>query len=70
MPYLQSTAIRALAYDDKAHALRATFRDNGRTYEYRDVPEELYDALLFADSIGAFFNAYIRDRFPFREVFS
>jgi hypothetical protein len=32
------------------------------------VPQELYDRLLFADSIGAFFNRHIRDRFRFREL--
>ncbi len=68
MPTVQSAAIRSLAYDDEARTLRATFRDSGRTYEYRGVPEELYDALLFADSVGAFFNDNIRDRFPCEEL--
>ena len=68
MPFVQSAAIESLAYDEAAHALHATFRDNGRSYVYKNVPQELYDALLFADSIGAFFNAHIRDRFAFEEI--
>jgi hypothetical protein len=68
MPYVQSSAIESLAYDQAGHHLRATFRGSGRTYEYDEVPQELYDALIFADSIGAFFNAHIRDRFAYREV--
>ena len=28
-----------------------------------DVPQEVYDCLIFADSLGAYFNADIRDRF-------
>jgi hypothetical protein len=68
MPYLQSAALLAVSYDETRHALRATFRDNGRTYVYEGVPQELYDALLFADSIGAFFNSHIRNRFAFREA--
>lgn len=68
MPVLQSAALEAVFYDDTRHTLRATFRDTGRTYIYEGVPQELYDALLFSDSIGAFFNRHIRDRFRFREV--
>ena len=68
MTCLQSAALKSVSYDERQRALRATFRETGRTYVYRDVPQELYDALLFADSIGAFFNAHIRDRFAFHEA--
>ena len=68
MPYLQSEALKSVFYDEAHHALRATFRGSGRTYVYEDVPQELYDALLFADSIGAFFNRHIRDSFHFHEA--
>jgi hypothetical protein len=68
MTHVQSSAIDSLDYDERTHSLRATFRSSGRRYVYRNVPQYLYDALLFADSIGAFFNAHIRDRFPFEEV--
>lgn len=68
MVYVQSTALEQVAYDPKAHILLAKFRASGRTYAYREVPQELYDGLLFADSLGAYFNAHIRDRFAFEEV--
>ena len=68
MPFLQSAALRSVFYDEIRHTLRATFRDTGRTYAYEGVPQELYDRLMFADSVGAFFNRHIRDRFRFREV--
>ncbi len=67
MTCLQSTALKSVSYDETQRALRSTFRYSGRTYFYEDVPQELYDALLFADSIGAFFNAHIRDCFTFHE---
>ncbi|MBW8708521.1 MAG: KTSC domain-containing protein [Alphaproteobacteria bacterium] len=57
-----------MSYDRDAHTLLATFRDSGRTYIYDDVPEEIYDALLFSDSLGAYFNAHIRNRFAHREI--
>ena len=68
MTYVQSSAIEQVSYDPDAHTLIATSRDSGRTYVYDDVPEEVYDGLLFSDSLGAYFNAHIRDRFPHREI--
>jgi hypothetical protein len=68
MPCLQSTALKAISYDQEHHALRATFRDTGRTYVYEDVPQELYDGLLFADSMGSFFGRHIQGRFACHEA--
>ena len=68
MVYVQSTALEQVAYDPKAHVLRAKFRESGRTYAYHDVPQELYDGLLFAESLGAYFNTHIRDHFDFEEL--
>lgn len=67
MPYVQSSAIEKVSYDEKTHTLRATFRESHRTFIYQEVPQELYDALIFADSLGRFFNAHIRDHFRYRE---
>lgn len=68
MPVIDSEALIAVHYDDKCRELRATFRPRARTYVYRDVPREVYDALLAAESRGAFFNAHIRDAYAFREI--
>ena len=68
MVYVQSTALEQVAYDSQAQVLRAKFRENGRTYAYHDVPQEVYDGLLFADSLGAYFNTHIRDCFDFEEL--
>jgi hypothetical protein len=68
MAYVQSSALEQVAYDEPSQTLSATFRDSGRTYIYRDVPQEVYDRLIFAESIGAFFNAHIRDRFHFEDI--
>lgn len=68
MPYVQSAALELVTYDEATHTLRARFRQSGRTYAYYDVPQDLYDSLIFADSLGAFFNAHIRDQFDFEEV--
>ena len=63
---LQSVAIEAIAYDENAHILTARFRDSGETVIYENVPQEVYDGLIFADSIGRFFQEQIEGRFPRR----
>jgi hypothetical protein len=68
MPYVQSSALEQISYDEVAHTLCATFRETGRTYVYEEVPQEIYDSLLFADSLSAYFNTHIRNRFPVREI--
>jgi hypothetical protein len=68
MTYVQSSALEQVSYDPDSQTLLATFRGSGRTYVYDEVPEEVYDSLLFSDSLGVYFNTHIRDRFPYREI--
>ena len=68
MPYLQSAALETIAYDEGTHVLRAKFRDNGRTVIYEGVPQEIYDALIFSDSIGRFFHDRIESVYPARRM--
>jgi hypothetical protein len=68
MPYVQSSALEMVCYDEETHTLRATFRESRRTFIYEDVPQEVYDAMIFSDSLGRFFNAHIRDHFPHWEI--
>ena len=60
---VQSLAIEAVAYDEHAHVLTARFRETGRTVVYEDVPQEIYDSLIFAESIGRFFHDHIEGHF-------
>jgi len=68
MAYVQSCALEQVSYDEGAHTLRARFRESGRTHLYRDVPQDVYDGLIFADSLGAYFNTNVRDHFEFEEL--
>ena len=68
MPYVQSSALVKVCYDEDAHTLRATFRDSHRTFLYENVPPEIYDGLIFSDSLGRYFNTHIRGHFPYYEV--
>jgi len=70
MPYVQSSALEKVCYDEETHTLCATFRKGHRTFIYQDVPPEVYDGLLFSDSLGHYFKAHIHDHFPYRELTS
>ena len=64
---MPSTAIRRFAYDPAAQALDVTFV-TGRCYRYAPVPPEEARAMGEAFAKGRFFNARIRDRYPFVEL--
>jgi len=68
MPYLQSVAIEAVAYDERTHRLQARFRADGKVMIYENVPPEVYDSLIFADSISNFFRNHIEGAYPAREA--
>jgi hypothetical protein len=68
MPYVQSHSIEAVAYDETAHRLRAKFRTDGRVIVYENVPPEVYDSLIFADSLGTYFREHIESTYPARII--
>ncbi len=63
---VESTTLAAVSYDVPNHRLCLEFR-NRQVYCYSCVPPAVYRALIAAPSKGAYFNRYIRGRFPFRK---
>ncbi len=64
---MPSTAIGRIAYLAADRELDVTFVGSGRTYTYIGVEPEVHEAFLRAGSKGQFFNARIRNRYPFRK---
>jgi KTSC domain len=60
---VRSSSLALLSYDRRQAILQVEFRD-GTAYQYAGVPLRTYHSLLKADSKGAYFNHYIRSRFP------
>lgn len=58
---LQSTWLDAVAYDPLTRTLTVRYR-SGEMYRYLDVPHRVYEAFLIAESPGAYYNEFIRDR--------
>ena len=68
MTFLQSAALEAVTYDENSHLLRAKFRTDGRVVIYENVPQDVYDSLIFADSISNYFRDHIEGAYPARIV--
>ncbi len=64
---MPSSVIRAFDYDPAAHRLAVTFV-TGRRYAYLGVPEDVASGLRQAFSKGEYFNAAIRDHYPFERL--
>ncbi|MFN3640883.1 MAG: KTSC domain-containing protein, partial [Flavobacterium sp.] len=57
-----SSNIASVGYDKKAHILEIEFH-HGAIYQYVDVPEKVYKALMNSHAIGSFFMNEIKDKF-------
>lgn len=64
---MPSTVIRRVAYDPPSRRLEVEFV-SGRRYRYGRVPAEVATRFRQAFSKGRFFNAHIRDSYPFEEL--
>jgi hypothetical protein len=64
---VQSRDLAIVGYDSDSSTLEVTFR-NGGVYHYSGVPQELYQGLLQASSLGTFFNEKIKDSYPFKRI--
>ena len=64
---MPSSVIRRFDYRPEACELEILFT-TGRRYLYTRVPEEIATRFRSAISKGRFFNAHIRDRYPYREL--
>jgi lysyl-tRNA synthetase class 2 len=64
---LESTLLAWASYDPLSCRLQIEFR-SGEHYLYFRVPPACYQQLLQAHSKGSFFNANIRNRFPYQNL--
>ncbi len=64
---VDSTAVREIGYGSISHTLEIQFQD-GKIYQYLNVPREIYDELNAAESKGQYFNANIRNNYQPRLI--
>jgi len=58
--------LSSAAYSDDRR-LQLWFR-NGTIYQYLDVPPDIFESLLAAESKGQYFNRHIRDQFHYNRL--
>jgi len=57
---VSSSLVESVGYDPDEAVLEVEL-ENGRVYQYMEVPESTYQAFLAADSLGRYFNRHIRE---------
>lgn len=64
---VQSSNILSVGYDPSSLTLEVEFK-NGTVYQYFDVPQSTFDALLAASSVGQYLNTNVRGVFRFAKL--
>ena len=64
---VESAAIQEIDYDEGRAKLLVRFR-SGERYVYVGVPGEVHRSFVGAESKGRFFQAEIRDRYPYNRL--
>lgn len=65
---VSSRSLRSLGYEPDEQTLEVEFH-NGSVYRYEQVPAEVVQALLEADSLGRHFNQVFKAcDFPYRRL--
>lgn len=59
MQPVSSSQIESMGYDASTSTMRVRFTSGGE-YEYSGVPEEVFQSVVGAGSVGAAFNAEIK----------
>lgn len=59
---VQSSNLASVGYDSDSQILEIMFR-NGSAYQFFNVPEGVYQDLVFARSKGSYFHSRIKDRY-------
>jgi len=68
MTPVESSQVAAVGYDPSGKVLAVQFKAKagpGSIYHYADVPPDVYQGMLAAESCGKFFGANIRGKFEF-----
>ena len=62
-----SKNISAIGYDENSNTLEIEFH-SGAVYQYFDVPPQVYQAIMQADSKGRYFAQHLKGYYRFVKV--
>jgi len=64
---VSSSNVAAVGYDSETQTLEIEF-NNGGVYQYFDVSQNIYEALISAESVGKFLNGHIKGYYRYARV--
>lgn len=59
---VNSSAISSIGYDPISKGMKVMFKQ-GKTYDFCNVPQHIFDSFISSTSKGIYYNSYIRDRY-------
>ena len=62
-----SSNVESIGYDEDSSTLEIEFK-NGATYQYFDVPENVFNELRNANSVGEYLAASIKGSYRYSKV--
>jgi len=67
MTSVNSSNVAAVGYDEDSSTLQVEFT-NGATYQYFDVPENIFEELRDAGSVGGYLAEYVKGSYRYSKV--
>lgn len=65
--HVTSSNIESIGYDSNSATLEIEFL-NGTIYQYFDIPDNVYDGLMGADSQGKYLAANIKGNYRYSKI--
>jgi hypothetical protein len=65
---VKSSTIDKVYYNESQKSLLVKFNSGNTLYKYEEVPKDIYDQLMNAQSIGSHFAKTIKNNFKFTKV--
>lgn len=67
MHFVDSSNIERVGYDSTSRTLRIEFKSK-KAYDYFNVPENVFDELRSASSVGSYHTTNIKNSYPFSQI--
>lgn len=64
---VESSQLSYIGFDDENNKLYVTFKNN-KTYEYSDVPYNVWKEFKTSTSIGSYFSKNIKNKYQYKEI--
>lgn len=62
--YVESSMITSIGYDQANSTIEIEFKSNHQVWHYYDVPEYVWYEFESAQSVGKYFHANIKGKYP------